>query len=141
MYATGEVVMGYVVSFIHSYQGCVLAGNHVTLIVQSDGVKLVSAFWHDIEAGSGRHGIRDFENRDMSGAVEALRGFYPGIEDMPNVEYVRPVYNVFDPETSEPEIVWDVCFKNGKHILWDGDAEESPDYFESQRKQRKSLRR
>jgi len=77
----------------------------------------------------------------MSGAVEALRRFYGGIEDMPNVEYVRPVYNVFDPDTTEPEIVWDVYFENGKHVFWDSDAEEAPDYFKSQRKQRGSLRR
>jgi hypothetical protein len=56
------VAMAYAISFTHPYRGCVLAGDHITLIVQSDDVKLVSVSWHDVTPVQGRRQIAPFTN-------------------------------------------------------------------------------
>jgi len=130
------IAMAYAISFTHPYRGCVLAGDHITLIVQSDGVKLVSASWHNVTPVQGRHQISPFTNEDLKSSFEALCRFYGGIEDAPDVKYVRPVYYVFD-ESNEPRIVWEVNFKADKRVFWDPVAKESPNYFRDIRRKRK----
>jgi hypothetical protein len=130
------IAMAYAISFTHPYRGCVLAGDHITLVVQSDGVKLVSASWHNVTPVQRRQQIASFTNEDLKSTFEALRNFYPVIQDVPDIQYVRPVYYVFD-ESNEPRIVWEVNFKADKRVFWDPVAKQAPNYFTDIRKRRK----
>jgi hypothetical protein len=77
-----------------------------------------------------------FHNEDLKSSFEALRNFYPVIQDVPDIQYVRPVYYVFD-ESNEPRIVWEVNFKADKRVFWDPVAKQAPNYFKDIRKRRK----
>ena len=120
------VIFAYTVSFTHPYNGCVLAGDHITLIVQADGVKMVTAFWHDITPIEGQHKVVPFTNEDLKTSFEGLRRFYAGIQSVPNVQYIRPVYYCFDAEIQDPQIVWEVCFDGGRRVFLDVVAKEVP---------------
>lgn len=67
-------------------------------------------------------------NEDLKSSFEALCNFYPVIQDVPDIQYVRPVYYVFD-ESKEPRIVWEVNFKPDRRVFWDPVGKEAPDYF------------
>ena len=103
---------------------------------QADGVKMVSAFWHDVTPIEGRHQVAHFTNDGLTSSFQALRSFYPGIQDVPYVQYVRPVYYGFDHKIKEPGIVWEVCFEGDRRAFWDSVAKQAPNYFENIRKQR-----
>lgn len=132
------VTMAYTIGFIHPYRGCLLAGDHITLIVQAEGIKTVSAYWHDVTVAEGRHDVAGFTNEDLKSSLEALRRFYPGLQEVPDVRYIRPIYYAFD-ESKEPRVVWEVYFEAGRRVFWDATAKQAPNYFEHIKKQRKEL--
>jgi len=133
---TGEEakIIAYTIAFVHRYRGCALAGDHVTLIVQNDGVKMVSGWWHNVNKIKGSYRPGRFTNTDLKGAFVALRRYYLGIQKLPDILYVRPVYFVMDKST-EPRVVWEVCFSPGQRIFWDSSAKRSPEHFKQLRKQ------
>ena len=125
-----SVTMAYIISFTNRHRGCVLAGDHITLIVQNDGVKTASVSWHDVDSEQGRKRIKPFTNRAFESSVRGLHRLYEGIRDVPKAQYVRPVYYLFNSD-EQPSVVWDICFEGNRHVFWNPITGNSLNHFDN----------
>ncbi len=131
-----NIIDGYTVCFAHRIRDTIIAGNGITMIVYPDGVKLFTAFWHDVSAkdpkGSETLLLQPFDAGMLQACVNRLRSEYKfGPEaEMPDVVCARPAYyaaHIVAADGPPPRLVWEVCFAGNKHVFYDPATQKTID--------------
>jgi len=120
-------VIGYTVTLRHYIEGVLVAGDSMEMVVQSDGVKLFSALWHDITVvDTSRVEMNNVDRQVLQKCLDSLRsGYDTPFRLMPRIRHVRPAYYVGGRTATNNNIrtksrlIWYVQFEKGIHVCYD----------------------
>jgi hypothetical protein len=139
----GERIIAFIFVGNRETNGITIFGDEMRFIVQSDGVKAFSGWWHDLDIKRSGKSLSVFRDADLATCKKWREGRRERTEKAVRISNAKPVYYLSPGHSKDGQqavLHWRVSFEDGSELLYDPEKAMVVDLGSEYNKLKKEIR-